>query len=162
MTQQTNPMLKMSKCISTKLEGPITHLEKIISTITEKDPDQIVIQAMIKRVEEVADGVYSSIADIKDTIKILTPAVNSLQTKIKDLMTKTLSNPTSQTMASWQSCSAITATNLPPMVDQVLARAAAHERQIILDSTPGNQIFPPNTPCSDITEKISAVLAFIK
>ncbi|KAG2066509.1 hypothetical protein BDR04DRAFT_1160178 [Suillus decipiens] len=136
-----------------KLEEPIARLEKLANTITERNSNQIILQAMIKRVEEAADSVYSNIVDVKDTIKLLSPAVNSLKTKIDKLATKTMT-ALPQMMANHQSYSAVTSANLPPMVDRALAS--------ILNLNPGTQIFPPNTPCSEIVNKIKLALTAIK
>jgi hypothetical protein len=90
-TDHNNKTDLIANSINKKLEEPLALLEQIAKTLTENNSDMQTLQPTIKRVEEAADGVYSSIADVKDTIEILSPAVNSLQSKIEDLSAKATS-----------------------------------------------------------------------
>jgi methyl-accepting chemotaxis protein len=125
-TDHDNKTNLIANSINEKLEEPLAHLEQIAKTLNENNSDMQTLQSTIKRVKEAVDGVYSSIVDVKDTIEILSPAINSLQSKIEDLSAKATSISNSNSIASnnRQTYSSITAANLPPQVDQALARAA--------------------------------------
>ncbi|KAG1885400.1 hypothetical protein F4604DRAFT_1918096 [Suillus subluteus] len=152
----------LANSINTLLEEPINHLEKLAGTHTKRSNKIPVLQKTIKRVEEAADGVYSSIADIKNAIEVIAPSINSLQSQVKDLNSKTLSTLTQQPATSRPSYSSITAAHLPPMVDQAIARAAIRAHQILLDPNPGTQLFPPNSSSSDIAAKLGEAITHIR
>ncbi|KAG1798410.1 uncharacterized protein BJ212DRAFT_1488597 [Suillus subaureus] len=133
----------LANSINALFEEPINRLKKLAGAHTKRTNKIPVLQQTIKRVEEAADRVYSSIADIKNAIKVITPSINSLQSQVEDLNSKTLSTLTQQLAMTWPSYNSIMAAHLPPMVDQVIARAAIRACQILLDPNPGAQLFPP-------------------
>ncbi|KAG2145731.1 hypothetical protein BD769DRAFT_1660842 [Suillus cothurnatus] len=76
-TNHDNKTNLIANSINEKLKEPLACLEQIAKTLTKSNSDMQTLQSMIKRVEEAADGVYSSIVDVKDTIEILSPTAQT-------------------------------------------------------------------------------------
>ncbi|OJA20797.1 hypothetical protein AZE42_13677, partial [Rhizopogon vesiculosus] len=104
------------------------------------------------RIEDAADGVFSSTEDIKNAIEILSPSLDKTHHLLDTFAAKISSSTPAQTTtpALKPSYSSITANNLSPSIDRAVARASIRARQILLLPKPGNSIFPPNLPHADI------------
>jgi uncharacterized phage infection (PIP) family protein YhgE len=103
------------------------------------------LKATATRIEDAADGVYSSIKDVKNTIELLSPSLNTTQHQLNTLATTIASTPTQPLPlpSGKPTYSTITANNLPPSTDRAIARASIRARQILLLPKPNEPIFPP-------------------
>ncbi|KAG2357766.1 hypothetical protein BDR07DRAFT_1490285 [Suillus spraguei] len=98
------------------------------------------------RIEEAADALYSSIETYQKVLQTLTPSLDTTQEKINSLAKQMTMTTTDWTQHPTQPLySAIVVAHLPPSADKAVGRAAIQARQIILDPTPGNTLFPPGS-----------------
>ncbi|KAG1724449.1 uncharacterized protein EDB91DRAFT_1255226 [Suillus paluster] len=95
-------------------------------TMAEKENE---VQMAAERIETAVDALYESVKDCHNAMKLLSPSLYTTQQRLNTLSTQLLDRPTrpiasqpSQSPAP--SYSLITATHLPPSVDQAMARAA--------------------------------------
>lgn len=144
-----------SQAIADSLEETKTLYNLIGRERAEKEDG---IKTAADRIEEAADSLYSSLELCQNDLKTLTPSLDAAHDKINSLYTKISNPPTQQTVPSQPLYSNIAANHLPPTVDQVLGRAAIKARQVLLDPTPGETLFPPNSSNYTIAGKLKEAL----
>ncbi|KAG1890617.1 uncharacterized protein F5891DRAFT_1197958 [Suillus fuscotomentosus] len=90
--------------------------------------------------------------------------MQSQATKLNDVTKKLTEIPQVQPQPPTSYSEAVTRTPLPTPgpADQAIARAATRARQIMIDLTPGNLLFPLGTNHADIVSKTREVLGKVK
>jgi len=158
---QVAKILTTSESLNTTLE----QAEKLHRNLTQ-EKDELTADATIaaERIEEAANLVWSSIEDCQNTFKTLSPSLNETQHQIDKLSTQ-IANQQPGTQIPHQqrpSYSDIVSSYLPPTADKAIGRSAIRARQLTIQPTPGDSIFPSNTPHSEIFDRIKDAFERIK
>ncbi|KAG2050326.1 hypothetical protein BDR06DRAFT_1011314 [Suillus hirtellus] len=113
----------------------------------EKEEEKNDLKTAAEHIEDAVDTLYESIEDCNNSYKLLTLSLEFTQDRLNNLATQ-LSQTSPVTMQptatppAFPTYSSIAAANLPPSIDQVVARASLRAKQILLDPTPGHSLFP--------------------
>jgi hypothetical protein len=118
------------------------------------------ISIAAEHIEESTDALFATVTDCQNTIKLLTPSLDTTQERLNHLSTQFATSPPISTLTQ-PSYSSIAAANLPPMVDKAIGRAAICARQILLDPKPGTNLFPPGTSNKDIATRLKEAIGNI-
>jgi hypothetical protein len=161
------------------LAATLTQVEQIRDVLArERQEKDEGIQMAVDRLEESAYALYSNVQDCENTIKLLSPSLETTQSRLNTLSLQLAAqnspttitthppplNTAQHTRPTQQSpsYSDIAATHLPPMVDQAVARASIRARQILLEPKLGNSVFPRNSSNPDIAAIINNALSKIR
>ncbi|KAG1746878.1 hypothetical protein EDB19DRAFT_1826267 [Suillus lakei] len=142
----------------------LTKLHSMIER--EKEEKEENLQMTAGRIEDVVDMLYESIEDCNNSYKTLASLLEITQDHLNTLSTQLTQCPMKETQPATNPTahpmySSITAVHLPPSIDQAVARASIQAKQILLDPTPGQLIFPSDTTNTIIAKKISDILLAI-
>ncbi|KAG1793279.1 uncharacterized protein HD556DRAFT_1308717 [Suillus plorans] len=130
----------------------------------ERDEKEGDSQTAAERIEEATNILHDSVNECKDTLKTLQPALETTQKHVTHLSTQLLASkqlnaiPVQAPGPAKPTYSSITAANLPPSVDQAMARAATRARQILITPKVGSNIFPDANQHADIVKTIKQAL----
>jgi hypothetical protein len=133
------------------------------------------LQISATRIKTAADELHASVEDCQNALKLLSPSLDTTQQRLNTLSTQLLTQhtptqhdndninmETGTTQNQRQTYSSIAAANLTPSIDKAIGRAAIRAREILLDPTPGNNLFPPDTQHADMVKKMKEALANIR
>ncbi|KAG1888771.1 hypothetical protein F4604DRAFT_1674394 [Suillus subluteus] len=145
------PQLEHIQMALTTLNSTIQEAETLRKNMQhEKEEKEEENQTAEEHLEEATSILYDTVDECKTAIKNLYPTLEETQDHFKKLTSKmdaTNNSATIQTQAPSQtrsSYSSIAATNLPPQVDQAVARATIQARQILITlKTNPVQLFDP-------------------
>ncbi|KAG1807255.1 uncharacterized protein BJ212DRAFT_1303485 [Suillus subaureus] len=116
----------------------------------ERDEKEDNVKTTVDRIKEAADALYSSVKNCQTTMQLLTPSLDTMQTKIDSLFAKISDTSSQQITMSQPTYSTVVAAHLPPTVDKAVGRAAIRAHKILLDPSPASKLkemlakVPPN------------------
>ncbi|KAG2351250.1 hypothetical protein BDR07DRAFT_1502152 [Suillus spraguei] len=147
-------------------------VRKALANDRDEMDDRLQISATC--IETVANELHASVEDCQNALKLLSPSLDTTQKCLNTLSTQLLTQHTptqhdndnvdmeiGTTQNQRQTYSSIVAANLTPSIDKAIRRAAICAREILLDPTPGNNLFPPDTQHADMVKKMKAALTNI-
>ncbi|KAG2036494.1 hypothetical protein BDR03DRAFT_1011651 [Suillus americanus] len=112
----------------------------------------------VECIEESADTLFSYVETCQDALKSLAPSLEAMQDRINDMSQQLPPSLSLQPNIMRPTYSSIVASQLTPIIDQALGRAAVRAWEILLDPMPGESLFPPNMSKHDIANKLNDAL----
>ncbi|KAG0692217.1 hypothetical protein DFH29DRAFT_1009072 [Suillus ampliporus] len=168
---KTDHEMKTNKIATAVIDLISDSINRLENTLSKKDLNTELenanVVATIARAEDAADGVLSSVEEIKNIVNLLTPSLDSVQTHLNTFATKTSSSTPAehpQSLEPVRSYSSVVkqSTSQTAPVSAALIRAATRERQVLFDPAPGHTLFPPEDTPIDIANKVSQALQTVR
>jgi hypothetical protein len=158
---QMEKVITFTKTLTDTLDQAEENQRSLSREREEKEQD---LKTSAERIEEAADAFYHSAEDCQNAMKLLTPSLDSAQNKINSLSVQLQSQPEIHpSMANGTpTFSDAVRSFTPGPADQALARAAIRARQILIDPTPGNRIFPINVTHAEVVDTLRNALKLVK
>ncbi|KAG2053941.1 hypothetical protein BDR06DRAFT_1008306 [Suillus hirtellus] len=160
-----SPQIAQIQSLTETLKTTIHDTETLHKNMQcERDEKEGDSQTAAERIEEATNILHNSVNECKDTLKTLQPVLETTQKHVTHLSTqlhasKQLNANHTQTPGPTKpTYSSVTAADLPPSIDQAMARAAARARQILITPKTGNNIFPDTNQHADIVKMIKQAL----
>ncbi|KAG1798097.1 uncharacterized protein HD556DRAFT_1306148 [Suillus plorans] len=174
----TNIVNSVIAAIAPQVASIHTTAESLIGTLAqskqlhdaierEKEEEKNDLKTAAERIEDAVDTLYESIEDCNNSYKLLTPSLKFTQDRLNNLATQlsqpppVITQPT-VTPPAFPTYSSVAAANLPPSIDQAVARASLRAKQILLDPTPGHSLFLAEATNATIAKRISDILSEIR
>lgn len=150
------------------LKTTFDHSKQLHDTMErEKEEERNDLKTAAERIEDAVDTLYESIEDCNNSYKLLTPSLEFTQDRLNNLATQlsqplpTITQPTAP-IPALPTYSSVAAANIPPSIDQAVARASIRAKQILLDPTSGHSLFPADTTNAFIAKRLSDILLDIR
>ncbi|KAG2357059.1 hypothetical protein BDR07DRAFT_1380405 [Suillus spraguei] len=143
------------------LKGTLAHSKQLHDAMEqEKEEDKNDFKTAAEHIEDAVDTLYKSIEDCNNSYKLLMPSPEFTQDRLNNLTTQlsqpppVITQPTA-TPPAFPTYSSVAAANLPPSIDQAVARASLRAKQILLDPTPGHSLFPAEATNATIAKYVA-------
>ncbi|KIK38869.1 hypothetical protein CY34DRAFT_90237, partial [Suillus luteus UH-Slu-Lm8-n1] len=128
------------------LKTTFDHSKQLHNTMErEKEEKRNDLKTAAECIEDAVDTLYESIEDCNNSYKLLTPSLEFTQDRLNNLATQlsqplpTITQPTAP-IPAFPTYSSVVAANIPPSIDQAVARASIRAKQILLDPTSGHSL----------------------